>query len=142
MQSPKTNPPEVVAQFRYTVIAPLVVRSLAYGEQRAVIQQQAAQNWTWPDGSCPPIHARTILRWVAAYRVGGLAALQPGQRTDRPGQRVPRAVFERAVALRGEDPHRSAPQIIQMLEWAHEIDPGTLKHSTLTYHFRKVAASA
>ena len=142
MPSPTMTPPEVVAQFRYTVIAPLVVRSLAYGEQRAVIQQQAAQHWTWPDGSCHPIHARTILRWVAAYRVGGLAALQPGQRTDRPGQRVPRAVFERAVALRSEDPHRSARQIIQMLEWAHEIDPGTLKHSTLTYHFRKVAAAA
>jgi hypothetical protein len=29
-----------------------------------------------------------------------------------------------------------------MVEWAHEIAPGTLKHSTLTYHFRKAAAAA
>ena len=78
MQSPKKNPPEVVAQFRYTVIAPLIVRALAYGEQRAVIEHQAAQPWTWPDGSSRPVHARTILRGVAAYRVGGLPALQPG----------------------------------------------------------------
>ena len=142
MPSPTKTPPEVVAQFRDTVIAPRIVRALAYGEQRAVIEHQAAQPWTWPDGSCRPIHARTILRGVAAYRAGGLPALQPGQRTDHAGQRVPRAVLERAVALRAEDPHRSARQIIQMLEWAQEIEPGTLKHSTLTYHFRKVAAAA
>ncbi|MHB1787673.1 MAG: transposase [Acidimicrobiales bacterium] len=142
MQSPMDNPPEVVAQFRYTVIAPLVVRKLAYGEQRALVQQQAAQVWTWPDGQIRVVHPRTIVRWVTAYRSGGLPALQPGQREDRPGRRVPAAVLDRAVALRTEDPHRSARQIIQMLEWAGEIEVGTLKHSTLTYHFRKVAAAA
>ncbi len=142
MQSPRLSPPEVVAQFRYTVIAPVVVRKLAYGEQRALIQQQASQDWTWPDGACRRVHPRTILRWVTAYRAGGLEALQPEHRADRPGSRVPRTVLDRAVALRTEDPHRSARQIIQMLEWAHEIEPGTLKHSTLTYHFRKRAAAA
>ncbi len=142
MQSPMDNPPEVVAQFRYTVIAPLVVRPLAYGEQRALLEQQAAQVWTWPDGQCRVVHPRTLLRWVAAYRVGGLEALKPHPRADQPGRRVPQAVLDRAVALRTEDPHRSARQIIQMLEWAQEIERGTLKHSTLTYHFRKVAAAA
>ena len=142
MQSPMDNPPEVVAQFRYTVIAPLVVRKLAYGEQRALIQQQSAQVWTGPDGQVGLIHPRTVLRWLAAYRSGGLEALKPGHRVDRPSRRVPQAVLDRAVALRAEDPHRSARQIIQMMEWAHEIDSGTLKHSTLTYHFRKVAAAA
>jgi len=142
MQSPKTNPPEVVAQFRYTVIAPIVVRKLAYGEQRALIQQQTSQDWTWPDGACRRVHPRTVLRWVAAYRAGGLEALQPGHRADRSGRRVPAAILDRAVALRAEDPHRSARHIIQMLEWAGEIDRGTLKHSTLTYHFRQRAAAA
>ena len=142
MQSPINNPPEVVAQFRYTVIAPLVVHKLAFGEQRAVIQQQASQDWMGPDGQCRRVHPRTILRWVAAYRAGGLEALKPGIRTDQPGRRVALTVLERAVALRAEDPHRSARQIIQMLEWAQEIEPGTLKHSTVTYHFRKVAAAA
>lgn len=142
MQSPINNPPEVVAQFRYTVIAPLIVRQLAYGEQRALIQQQAAQVWTGPDGQTGVLHPRTIHRWLAAYRAGGLDALKPRYRADRPGRRVPTAVLDRAIALRAEDPHRSARQIIQMMEWAHEIESGTLKHSTLTYHFRKVAAAA
>ncbi len=108
MQSPINNPPEVVAQFRYTVIAPLVVRKLAFGEQRAVIQQQASQGWAGPDGQCRRVHLRTILRWVAAYRAGGLEALKPGIRTDQPGRRVALTVLDRAVALRAEDPHRSA----------------------------------
>ena len=68
MQSPISNPPEVVAQFRSTVIAPLVVRKLAYGEQRALIQQQASHVWTGPDGQLGQIHPRTALRWLAAYR--------------------------------------------------------------------------
>ena len=142
MQSPMDNPSEVVAQFRYTVIAPLVVRKLAYGEQRALVQQQAGQVWTWPDGQVRSVHPRTIVRWMLAYRIGGLAALHPRQRRDQPGRRVSQVVLDQAVALRTEDPHRSARQIIQMLEWAKEIAPGTLKHSTLTYHFRKVAAAA
>ena len=142
MQSPINNPPEVVAQFRYTVIAPLVVRKLAYGEQRALIQQQASQVWTGPDGQPGHIHPRTVLRWLAAYRSGGLEALKPRTRADRPERRISSAILDRATALRAEDPHRSARHIIQMMEWADEIEHGTLKHSTLTYHFRKVAAAA
>ncbi len=141
-QQSRPMPPEVVAQFRYHVVAPLVVRPLAYGEQRALMDQQANQDWTWPDGTVRRVHARTILRWVAAYRTGGLEALKPALPADRPGTRIPAAILDRAVALRAEDPHRSARQIIQMLEWAHEIEPGVLKHSTLTYHFRQRAAAA
>ncbi len=134
--------PELIAQFRYTVIAPLVTRPLHYGEQQALVAQQAAQVWQWPDGQSRTIHARTLLRWVAAYRVGGLVALQPQRETDRPLQHTNPAVLDRAVALRAEDPHRSARMIIQMLEWAQEIEPGSLAYSTLTYHFRKVQAAA
>ena len=51
-------------------------------------------------------------------------------------------MLERAVALRTEDPHRSARMIIQMLEWAGELAPGSLAHSTLTYHLRQRQAAA
>ena len=34
MNTPILTPPEVVAQFRYTVIAPIVSRTLAFGEQQ------------------------------------------------------------------------------------------------------------
>ena len=87
------------------------------------------------------MHPRTLLRWVAAYRTGGLEALKPETR-PHPLRRVDPAVLERAMALRAEDPHRSARMIIQLLEWAGEIAPGSLAHSTLTYHLRQRHAAA
>lgn len=136
MTTPKSIPPEVVAQFRFTVIAPLVTRQLAYGEQRAIVTQQSAQSWQTPDGQARQIHPRTILRWTAAYRRGGLPALEPDPPPSRL-RRVSPAVLDRAVALRTEDPHRSAHTIIQLLEWNGDIAPGSLAHSTLTYHLRR-----
>ena len=141
MKTPQTVPPQVVAQFRYTVIAPLVTRTLAFGEQQALVSEQAAQSWHWPDGQDRPVHARTILRWVAAYRQGGLEALTPQSAPHRLRHLNP-AVLEQAVALRAEDPHRSARMIIQMLEWAGAIQPGDLPPSTLTHHFRRLRAVA
>ncbi|MDA8194495.1 MAG: hypothetical protein M0Z53_10955, partial [Thermaerobacter sp.] len=70
MRAPQTLPPDVVAQFRYAIIAPIVTRSLEFGEQRAFVAQQATQIWHWPDGQARAVHARTVLRWVAAYRSG------------------------------------------------------------------------
>lgn len=141
MRAPQTLPPDVVAQFRYTIIAPIVTRTLEFGEQRALVAQQATQIWHWPDGQDRTVHARTVLRWVAAYRVGGLEALKP-QPTPSHLRRISPTVLDRAVALRAEDPHRSARMIIQMLEWAGEIQPGDLPHSTLTHHFRRLRAAA
>ena len=143
MRQPSTStPPEVVAQFRYLVIAPIVCRTLGFGEQRALVADQAAKHWHWPDGQDRPVHERTLLRWVAAYRAGGLSALQPAHPDHHPLRRLSPELLERAVALRTEDPHRSARMIIQMLEWAGEIEPGALAHSTLTYHLRRLQAVA
>ena len=141
MTPPKSLPPEVVAQFRFTVIAPLVTRRLAYGEQQALVAQQSAQMWQTPDGQERQIHPRTILRWTAAYRRGGLSALEPDPPPSRL-RRISPAVLDRAVALRTEDPHRSAHTIIQLLEWNGDIAPGSLAHSTLTYHLRQRKAAS
>jgi hypothetical protein len=139
---PILSPPEAVAQFRYTVIAPLVSRTLAFGEQRALLEEQAAKVWTSPNGQVQRIHLRTIRRWVTAYRLGGLTALTPKTRSDQGRVRVNPDLIAQAVALREEDPHRSARQIITMLEWSGAMAPGSLCHSTLTYHFRKAGTTA
>ncbi len=101
-QRPTQPPPEVVAPLRYTVIAPIVSRTLAFGEQRALIAQPVAYQWHWPDGHERPVHPRTLLRWVAAYRTGGLEALKPETRPAG-GPRCART----GIALRAEDPHRN-----------------------------------
>lgn len=100
MTTPNSLPPEVVAQFRFTVIAPLVTRQLAYGEQQALVAQQSAQIWQTPDGQERQIHPRTILRWTAAYRRGGLPALEP----DPPPGLPSRAGPCRGVTNRGSPP--------------------------------------
>ena len=135
-------PREVVAQFRSTVIAPIVTRALAFEEQRALVAAQAAQLWHWPDGQERPVHVRTRLRWVAAYRAGCLPALRPQAEAPHPLRRVPAEILAWAMALRAEDPHRSARMIIQVLEWAGKITLGALAHSTLTYHLRRLHAAA
>ena len=77
MNDTTSTPPEVVATFRYSVIAPLVVRPLMFGEQRALVAEQAEKIWQWPDGVHRPVHARTLLRWVAAYRTPPVAVKTP-----------------------------------------------------------------
>ncbi len=139
---PILSPPEVVAPLRYMVIAPLVSRPLDFGEQRALLEEQAGTVWTHPDGRVQKIHPRTIRRWMTAYRLGGLVALAPKTRADHGHGRVSPDIIAQALALRVEDPHRSARQIITMLEWAGAMAPGSLCHSTLTYHFRKAGADA
>ncbi len=139
MKSP-TNSPEMIAQFRYTVIAPLVSRPLAFGELRALIAEQAARVWTRPDGTTDTVHVRTIYRWLQQYRQDGLAALTPQVRQDQGTSAVDPAIIARALALRAEDPHRSARQILTLLEWAGEVLPGTLAYSTLTRHLRDAGA--
>ena len=75
---------------------------------------------------------------MAAYRGGGFAALQPQPRGDQGTVRgLSPAVLTQALALRAEDPHRSARQVIHMLELAGVVPPGTVKYRTLTRHFRQ-----
>lgn len=130
--------PTAVARFRYTVIAPLVTRTLAYGEHNALLREIVAQPWTDPTGRARLLHARTVERWVAAYRTGGFDALRPSPRRDRGAVRaLPPAVVAQALQLRQEDPHRSVHQVIRLLEVAGVVAPGTVKYSTLTRHFRQ-----
>lgn len=137
MLSSRTTP-ELIAAFRYHVIAPLVSRPLSYGEQRALIQTLCQQIWQAPDGEPVTLSPRTIYRWLAAYRVGGWTALAPAPRADVGTMRhLDPEILALAIQLREENPTRSVQQIIRVMELAHRIEPGSVKYSTLTYHFRR-----
>ncbi len=94
--------PTAVARFRYTVIAPLVTRTLAYGGHNALLREIVARPWTDPTGRARLLHVRTVERWVAAYRIGGWDALRPSPRRDRGTVRdvspAPGALCQRGVA--------------------------------------------
>lgn len=130
--------PEAIAAFRYQVIAPLVSRPLSYGEQRAVIRTLCQQMWQTPDGNAVTLSPRTIYRWLAAYRAEGWGALAPSPRADAGAlRRLDPEIVALAIQLREENPTRSVQQILRLLELAGRIEPGAVKYSTLTYHFRR-----
>lgn len=129
--------PTAVAPFRYTVMAPLVTRTLTYGEQRALLRDLVARPWTDPTGQARFLHVRTVERWVAAYRAGGWDALRPVPRRDHGTVRaLTPDVLARAFQLRAEEPHRSVRQVMRLLEVAGVVAPGHVGYSTLTRHFR------
>jgi len=123
---------ELIANFRYGVIAPLVVERLQRGEQARLLRELAAKEYSTPLGQATRVHRRTLERWLRHYRQGGLEALKPAGRSDRGNCRaLPAAILDKAIGLKRELGSRSVPQIISMLELAGEVEHGRLKPSTL-----------
>jgi len=132
----------VVARFRFSVIAPLVVRALDKGEQAHLLADLSSRLWQTPDGSTVHIHRRTITRWLARYRRQGFVGLMPEPRTDR-GARIRLAddIVTRAAELRREDPQRSVRTLIRIMELEGLALPGAIKRSTLAHALCRMGVS-
>ena len=129
-----------VANFRYGLIAPMVTRELAPGEQARMLREIAARRYQAPHGKVNRVSVRTLERYLRAYRTGGLEALKPAPRRDREQARaITPEILEKAAALRREVPTRSLRQIIAILELSGEVAPATLKRSTLARHLEHLA---
>lgn len=125
----------LIANFRYGVIAPLVVQPLGRGEQARMLREIAGRAYNIPFSKTTRVGKRALERWLSAYRKGGLEALKPKERSDTGSLRsVPEEVLDKARALRKEVPERTVPQIIAMLELAGEVEKGQLKQSTMRRH--------
>jgi putative transposase len=74
-----------------------------------------------PDGSRVRVTRTTLDRWIRAYREGGFDALVPAPR--RAGNGTPERVLELAVALRREQPARTAAQIHRIIVEAEGAAP-------------------
>jgi len=132
----------VIARFRYSVIAPLVVRPLDKGEQAHLVADLASRLWPAPDGSTVHIHRRTITRWLARYRVSGFSGLMPEPRTDRGARlRLADDIVARAAELRKEDPRRSVRALIRILELEGLAPTGTVKRTTLSHALCRMGVS-
>jgi transposase InsO family protein len=106
-----------IALFRYTLIAPLLGRSLERGEIGAHLKAVAAQTHRIPYSTRTTLDDETLWRYLASYRQGGFEALKPQPRADAgKSRRIPEAVIQQAIALRQEVPTRSANTIIQILK--------------------------
>jgi transposase InsO family protein len=127
-----------VANFRYGLIAPIVTRKLAPGEQEALLREIASHTYDIPHSQTKKVGLRTLERYLSAYRSGGWEALLPSVRADKlTCRQIVPEVLEKALALKRENPARSVRQIMAILELAGLVEPGALKESTLSRQLRR-----
>ncbi len=126
---------QLVANFKYGVIAPLVVGPLERGEQARLLKELAEKEYRIPFSEKTKVGVRALERWLSFYRKGGLDALKPKERTDKNSARSLSAeLIQKAITMKKEVPQRSVPQIITMLELAGKAEKGLIKESTLRRH--------
>jgi putative transposase len=128
------------ALFRYRLIADAIEapKSARGGLLRAVSEE----DHTGPGGRRVHVSLRTLERWVERYEDKKLSGLMRTPRRDRGKTRsIPAAALDRVIALRKEEPSRSTPTLIDIVERAGEIAKGALRRSTLDRHLDKHAAS-
>jgi putative transposase len=102
-----------VALFRYQLICPALDPGLSSKARGRVVRSNAAGTHTGPFGGQCCYSRDTLDRWIRRYRVGGFDALTPSIR--RPGSRIDTTALELAVALKRENPERTAAQVARIL---------------------------
>jgi len=114
---------------RYRVIAPLLEEDLARSERlqiRRLIRRREG------------LSARTLRRYVAAYKQHGFDGLLPKVRRDKGScKAIPEAALKLAAQLREEVPGRSAERIQQILA----SEGYSVARSTLERHLRRQGLS-
>jgi putative transposase len=99
--------------FRWQVISEVTDVSLGARERGALVRALAAREHLAPDGRWVRISRNTVDRWIRWYREGGFDALVPAPRR-MPNQTSER-LLELAIALRREQPARTAAQIHRII---------------------------
>jgi putative transposase len=102
-----------IGLFRYQLIREAADAAHSTKERGKLVRELAAREHTDPFGRRVRISRQTLDRWIRDWRAGGFDALVPSPRQCTP--RTPGEVLELAVALRRENPERSAAAIRRIL---------------------------
>ena len=102
-----------IGLFRWQVVGEATDVSLSARERGRLVRALAEREHLGPDGRWVRVTRTTLDRWIRAYRVGGFDALVPAPRQVT--HSTPGRVFELAVALRREQPARTAAQIHRII---------------------------
>jgi transposase len=128
------------ALVRYRLIAEAA--AAPRGARTALLVLAASKEVAWPDGRAVQVTVRTLQRWLARWQRGGFAALVRQPRKDKGRTRaITEAAIDRVIALRTEEPARSTPTLIDIVERAGEVAKGGLRRSTLDRHLDRRGAS-
>jgi putative transposase len=119
-----------IGLFRYQLIREAADPGLSSKARGRLVREIAAREHLDPAGRRRRISRDTLDRWIRAWRRGGFDALVPDPRQSAP--RLPVEVIEMAVALKRENPARTATQVRRILRAQMGWAPG---ERTLQRHF-------
>ena len=127
MTKPLKTPVEMAAE-RFNLIAPLVGDGLDKGRRYDLMREITERSG---------ISARTLRRYLSAWKEGGFEKLKPKQGWERSDSSLGDSfsyVVDAAIELRRESPSRSVADIIKILELEGAISAGKIARSTLQRH--------
>ena len=117
-----TERARAIGLFRYQLIREPADPGLSSRARGRLVREIAAREHTDPAGRRVRVSRDTLDRWIRAWRRGGFDALVPGPRQS--GPRLPVEVIEMAVALKRENPDRTAAQVRRILRAQMGWAPG------------------
>lgn len=126
----RTEQARAIGLFRYQLIREPADPRLSTKARGRLVREIAAREHLDPAGRQRRISRDTLDRWIRAWRRGGFDALVPDPRQSSP--RLPVEVIEMAVALKRENPARTAAQVRRILRAQMGWAPG---ERTLQRHF-------
>lgn len=128
------------AEFRFSVVAPLVCGEYSRGELQIIRRGILAKTHTTPDGQSWHVKARTLRQWVAAHKQHGLKGLYDRRRKTR-GQYTAIAsnILDAAKEVRQELRSRSIKDILHHLDVAG-MDVSKVSKTTLNLHLNRLGA--
>jgi putative transposase len=122
-----------VGLFRYELIQEVIDPQLSARQRGKLVRALAEAIHTDPFGARVRVSRPTIDRWIRWWRAGGFEALVPAPARVLP--RTPVEVLEVAVALKRENPRRTAAQIVRILRAQSGWAPS---ERTLQRHFERL----
>jgi putative transposase len=122
-----------VGLFRYELIQEVIDPGLSAHQRGRLVRELAEAEHDGPFGDRIRLSRQTIDRWVRWWRAGGFEALVP--RPARVCARTPAEVLAVAVALKRENPARTAVQVTRILRAQSGWAPS---ERTLQRHFERL----
>src|SRR6266542_6857409 len=102
-----------IGLFRYMLIREATGPALSARQRGKLVRAIAAREHADPSGRPARLTRRALDRWIRLWQQGGFDALVPAPRQSQP--RTPPEVMELAVALKKENPARTAAQVQRIL---------------------------
>jgi putative transposase len=118
----RTERARAIGLFRYRLIREAADPELSTKARGRLVRQIAAAEHLDASGRLVRVSRDTLDRWIRAWRAGGFDALVPNPRQSSP--RLPVEVIEMAIALKRENPARTATQVRRILRAQMGWSPG------------------